>query len=67
MKKVLVSLAVITVLAACGDSSTSSTDVKKDTSVTTSTMVDSSKMKMGDSTMMHKDSTTMKMDTTTHK
>ncbi len=67
MKKLLVSLIVITVLAACGDNSTSSTEVKKD-SISTGTSVDTSKMRdMSTDTSMHKmDSSMNKMDTS-HK
>ena len=62
MKKVFLSLIVITVLAACGDSSTSTTDVKKDSTGTTLS-ADTSKMKMGADSTMHKmDSAMNKMD-----
>lgn len=68
MKKLLVSLSIITILASCGENTTSTTDLKKD-SLGTSVSVDSTKMgNHSTDTSMHKMDTTMsKMDTTMHK
>lgn len=68
MKKVLVSLAISAMFAACSDSTTK-TDVKKDSTATgTITTVDTSKMStMSTDTSMHKlDSSMHKMDTMIH-
>ena len=64
MKKVLVAFAVATTFAACGDNSTKSTETKGDTTVTTSTSSDTTKV--NDSLKIKTDTTTTKMvaDTT---
>ena len=62
MKKVLVSLAISTVFAACSDSTTK-TDVTKDsTGVGTTTTVDTTKI-----TTIATDTAIHKMDTSVHK
>lgn len=68
MKKLLASLSIITILASCGETSTSTTDLKKD-SLGTNLSIDSNRTStLSTDTSMHKsDSTMNKMDTTRHK
>ena len=68
MKKVLVSLAISAMFAACSDSTTK-TDVKKDsTGTATLTTVDTSKMSTmsTDTSLLHLDSNMHKMENPTH-
>ena len=67
MKKVLVSLAVITILAACGDSSSSTTTVNTDSLKNAMTADSLKNVKMSSDTSMHKDSSMMNKMDTTHK